>query len=515
MQTDVSGNLRKVAIALGVSLLLLGCSKQADNAATEQGAGAGSSQPSSGVPAGQPDDVVADVGGEIITFSQLNTMLNSSAIVGLSVPAVGTTERNTVRIALLDKMISANLVYLDAIKQGADRDPVYLADIGRFADALLAALYRGKYLIGDIEVSDAEVQDFYKERINEGTELTDDVKLAIEASIRKEKLKGLMASLRGRLREQVDLQISDGIMDAELDAQRQNSDVMAMIDGEELTWGQVRPALLAVEEKGALMDDGLGIDTTKDRFEAFNRIVDNQIMAAKARKAGLEKDQVYVGRMGEFRKTRLINLHRASIIAGLEPTDEELQAYYAANRDAIRVPESRKLQMVVLKTREEAEQLKQRIEAGEMTLFEAARDFSIDPNAKTTLGDMGWVKKGTGFPDLDAATFALLPDELGGPVESPAGWHLLKVVDLRDSQYDNIEDENTRNVTRRRLLHQRLADYVVDLRKHQTRVTVYADQLDRLFKAEADWVNDLEQKASQPHSMTREREEELKKFMQQ
>ena len=32
-------------------------------------------------------DVIARVGNETITFSQLNTMLNSSAMVGLSIPA--------------------------------------------------------------------------------------------------------------------------------------------------------------------------------------------------------------------------------------------------------------------------------------------------------------------------------------------------------------------------------------------------------------------------------------------
>ena len=49
------------------------------------------------------NDVIARVGDQPITYSELNTLLNSSAIVGLSVPALGTPERNRVRITLLDK----------------------------------------------------------------------------------------------------------------------------------------------------------------------------------------------------------------------------------------------------------------------------------------------------------------------------------------------------------------------------------------------------------------------------
>ena len=45
-------------------------------------------------------DIIARVGGEIITFSELNTMLNSSAMVGLSIPALGTRDRNEVIITL-------------------------------------------------------------------------------------------------------------------------------------------------------------------------------------------------------------------------------------------------------------------------------------------------------------------------------------------------------------------------------------------------------------------------------
>ena len=61
-------------------------------------------------PNGEPTDVVARVGDQVITFSQINTMLNSSAVVGVSIPALGTPERDTVRITLLDKIVSANLL---------------------------------------------------------------------------------------------------------------------------------------------------------------------------------------------------------------------------------------------------------------------------------------------------------------------------------------------------------------------------------------------------------------------
>ena len=98
----------------------------------------------------EAEGVIARVGGETITFNQLNTMLNSSAMVGLSLPALGTPRRNKVLITLLDKVISANLLYLDAKKKGTDKQTAYLTSMKEFEDGVLINMYKSKVLIGKI-----------------------------------------------------------------------------------------------------------------------------------------------------------------------------------------------------------------------------------------------------------------------------------------------------------------------------------------------------------------------------
>ena len=97
--------------------------------------------------------MIAKVGDQSITFSEITTALNSSAIVGISIPALGTPERDTARIVLLDRFVSANLLYLDALKQGVDKDPGYQKALTRFSNAILAGLYRQRIQAGDITVS--------------------------------------------------------------------------------------------------------------------------------------------------------------------------------------------------------------------------------------------------------------------------------------------------------------------------------------------------------------------------
>lgn len=431
-----------------------------------------------------PRDTIARVGDQFITFSYISTMLNSSAIVGLSVPTFGTPERDQVRLTLLDKMISANLLYLDALKQGIDRDPGYRSDMQRFTDAVLASVYKTNYVAGEIQVTDADVQDFYSNQITAGTEMTEEVKTGIEARLRKEKFQEKMASLSDHLREGVKVVIDETELNPDEDQLRDADDVVASIDGQNITWQEVRAPLSTPRNAGSM----------KNRLAALNRLIDMRLMTRKARQTGMEQDPAYLARVNEYKKTHLINTHRDTLFRDWEPDDKALRTYYEKNRDQIRVKERRKVRMVVLKTEQEASEVKEKVESGEITIFQAAADYSVDPNAKKTLGEIGWVTNGTGFPELDKVTFALGPDEIGGPVKSPAGWHLVQILDMRDAFYDDIEDEVTRQATRRRYIDEKLDAYVINLRNNEFNVEVYDDTFFELAQQEVDWYKEVSEK---------------------
>ena len=430
------------------------------------------------VPQGQPADSVARVGNQTITYSQLNTQLNSSAVVGVSLPVLGSPERRTVMLTVLDKVISANLLYLDAIAQGLDQDPAYREDLETFTDAVLGELYRRQNLVGEIEVTPEEVDAFIAENFAADSEKTEQLRASVEATIRNQRYAERTAHNRERLREGIAVQIHAENLAPEGDADRGDDTVVAELGDERITWGETKRRLTTLNNSR---------DVQK-RVASLDRLLDQRLAARKGREAGLDQDPTYQRRMAEFRKTRLLNRHRENLARSMEPNDEELRAYYQDNRDRIALKERRRIQMVVLPTEEQAEEVKAKIDAGEITIYEAALEHSIDPNAKRTLGDFGWVTKGSGFPELDEVTFALDLEQLGGPVESPAGWHLVKMLDLREAHFTDIEDEDTRKVTRRMLMKQKMDDYAVGLRTSGFPVLVYNDNLNRLFQEEAQWI---------------------------
>jgi peptidyl-prolyl cis-trans isomerase C len=456
--------------------------------------------------------VVARVGDQEITYGELGSMMNSSAVVGVSVPALGSPERRQASVLLLDKLIGANLLYLDAKRQGLDQDPEYRTGLKQFADGILAAIYRKRELLPRIEPTEEEIQAAYRQAATPDSQLSDDLKVKIAASLRRTKLVQSKATERERVREGLAIAVEPGALDPAGDAARPDTEVVARIGTETIAWGEVKGPLEAATRRSAA--SGGRLDPRKERGDILARLVDTKAMAQKARAAGLADDPLYKHRVDEYAKTSLITRAREGLLRRFEPSGNEIAAYYESHRAEIAMPEERRLQMLVVKTREEADALKARIESGEVTLYEAAAEHSIDPRAKETLGEMDWVAKGSGFPALDALAFELAPETLGGPVESPAGWHLVQVLEVRPAQYGSIEDEQTARLVRRRMMHERVDGYAGELRRGTFPVEVYGDRLNRLFAEESAWIAGLERKAGEPDSRTKARTEELSRLLQ-
>ncbi len=96
------------------------------------------------------------------------------------------------------------------------------------------------------------------------------------------------------------------------------------------------------------------------------------------------------------------------------------------------------------------EQLRQRIEMGE-SFDDLARRYSEDASAPQG-GDLGWATPGDMVPQFEQAMDALQPGQLSPVVQSPFGWHLIKVEERRTK---DMEDEYRRMQARQQLFQRR------------------------------------------------------------
>jgi parvulin-like peptidyl-prolyl isomerase len=135
-------------------------------------------------------------------------------------------------------------------------------------------------------------------------------------------------------------------------------------------------------------------------------------------------------------------------------SDEEVAAYYHGHPEAFHVPETVTLWQILVKTSNEARDVRRRL-AKDRKGFEAlARELSKGPEAEAG-GLMGRFARGQLPVELEAVAFTLVPGTLSDIVETSLGFHVLK-VEAREPAREETLPEVTARI--RTLLERQKAD---------------------------------------------------------
>jgi parvulin-like peptidyl-prolyl isomerase len=92
-----------------------------------------------------------------------------------------------------------------------------------------------------------------------------------------------------------------------------------------------------------------------------------------------------------------------------------------------------------------AQDLRKRIQAGE-DFAQLARQESDDTGSAAKGGDLGFFHHGQMVPSFEQAAFALQPGEIGEPVKSPFGYHVIKVEAKESKSFEDVRPELERRM---------------------------------------------------------------------
>jgi len=144
-----------------------------------------------------------------------------------------------------------------------------------------------------------------------------------------------------------------------------------------------------------------------------------------------------------------VELEPETLIAEVELSEEELRQRYEAAKQRYLTPEARRASHILItpeqagdsdSARVRAEELKERIEAGE-SFAELAAEHSSDPVSAKQGGDLGWIEPEDMVEAFEDALYALdEPGDVSEPVQTQFGWHLIRLDEIRPPEGMSFEE---------------------------------------------------------------------------
>lgn len=223
-------------------------------------------------------------------------------------------------------------------------------------------------------------------------------------------------------------------------AMTSHTDVVARAAGHELT----------VQETGNLMAVNPQLPLQAEVVDAIaNLWVDYTLLATAAAEdpelTGLDLDALV---RPSLEQEIVFKLRDQVIQVDTTLTDEQLRALYEQEKPGLEV----KARHILLRVpadatpaqrdsvMQRAQQIRQRAVAGE-DFAELAREFSEEPGAEQTGGDLGFFGRGQMVQPFEEAAFALEPGAISDIVETPFGYHIIKVEDRRLPPFEEVKDQ--------------------------------------------------------------------------
>ena len=157
-------------------------------------------------------------------------------------------------------------------------------------------------------------------------------------------------------------------------------------------------------------------------------------------------------RTPEMVAVEFVELKLEDLKSEVKVEESALNEYYEAHKAQYTAPEERSVNHVLVRVKRnapeaevaaaklKAETLRALIAAGGQTIEQVAREASDDVGSKAEGGATGFFPRGVLAPEFEEASFALKLGELGQPVRTDFGFHIIRVKEARPGGLKPLAD---------------------------------------------------------------------------
>ncbi|UCD54624.1 MAG: peptidyl-prolyl cis-trans isomerase [Candidatus Omnitrophota bacterium] len=210
-------------------------------------------------------------------------------------------------------------------------------------------------------------------------------------------------------------------------------DVLARVDGKDTI------TLAGFNERISELPEQYQDVINKNKKEFLDEVIIETLLYNEAVKKKLDADGDVKKLIKEAEKKILIaRLLNKEIEEKIIVNENDISAYYNANKEKFATPETLRASHILVKTEEEAEDVL--VELSNNRNFEdLARSRSIDTTSKIG-GDIGYFTQHQLVPEIEEVCFDMQAGEISGIVKTQFGYHVVKLTERKPPRVKELAE---------------------------------------------------------------------------
>jgi len=218
----------------------------------------------------------------------------------------------------------------------------------------------------------------------------------------------------------------------------------------------------------------MAVATESGKKSFLDNLIIKTLLLREASKHKIEDEKEFQSRLLDIKTQLLIeSLLKKKITSDAQLSDEDIRKYYETNKDKFKKGKEINTRHILLKTEEEAKQIKDKIQNGE-DFIELAKKYSIEPNAKATGGEIGFHPQGALLPEYEEAAFKLTKvGQVSGIVKSQYGYHIIRLEGTKPPSF--VAFDEVKDFIKQQMLQEKQKEFVgkyIEELKKNAKITI-------------------------------------------
>ena len=195
------------------------------------------------------------------------------------------------------------------------------------------------------------------------------------------------------------------------------------------------------EEDTIEVDEERVEEAVREELRAMKAQYGEEAFKEQLRQENLHERDIRDQLRQKYRKESLKGQMYSRLVQDVEISYRDVEAFRQASR--VELPSMLGISHILIEPKPSADRREEALARAEAVLVRVrsgdnfsvlAREFSDDPGTAPAGGDLGFFSKGQMVPGFEEAAFSLAPGEVGEPVETEFGFHLIKAEENRGTE---------------------------------------------------------------------------------